>query len=234
MTADVVWPEAVLKATAGKSKVTATTIGGGRSLSGLEQVVANDAGFWRLTMANISVRSNAHVEVWNAIEVQLQGRSGTVVVPMLDCMRSPWPTVDGKLLASYGDIPFSDDALFSDGVGFYQPVIVADASSGIAERATSGTIRISYGGTLAAGMHFSVGERGYRIQRVLSTTDLGGGVASYTITFWPPAREAIEAGTALNLDCPHFRARLASDGEMDFDPELFKFGRPTLNFVEDV
>lgn len=233
MVADVIWPIEVLKPSAGKSKVTAATVGGGRSLSGLEQIIQNDAGFWRLTMANIVIRSHQHVRLWNALEAILQGRSGTVLVPMIDCGRQPWPFVDGHAVTSYGQIPFSDGALFNDGTGFYQPVIEATVLGTIAARATSGTLHVTYGGEVMAGMHFSVGERAYRIKRVSGTVE-SGDIVTYDITFWPPAREAMSDGADIDFDRPKFRARLATDTEMDMDPDMLVFARPTLNFVEDV
>lgn len=232
--ADIFWPTTILKPMAGKSKIVAATISGGRSISGLEQVVQSDAGYWRLTMAQIRIGNNEALRTYNVIEATLQGRGGTALVPFLDCHRAPWPVINGVTVTSNGSQPWSDGTLFNDGTGWLDPVIIADMVDEVAAGATTATIRIIVGSALLAGMHWQAGERGYRIQRVLSETIESADSTLYSIQFWPPARDAIPAGTSLNFDDPRFLARLETDDEMDFDAELWKHGRPTLNFIEAI
>lgn len=58
--------------------------------------------------------------------------------------------------------------------------------------------------------------------------------ATAQITFRPPLREAVPAGTNLEFDDPVCRMRLATDSEMDLPLDLGRFSFPTVNFVEDL
>jgi hypothetical protein len=70
----------------------------------------------------------------------------------------------------------------------------------------------------------------YRIRTVQMT-----GANTATITFRPPAREAVSAGTEMEFDRPVCRMRLATDAEMDLDLDLVApWSYPTVNFIEDV
>lgn len=231
--ADVSWPMDLLKPAGGRAKPAFATISGGRSLSGIEQVIANDAGFWTLTMHELTVTSEDALRVWNEIELILGGRSGTVLVPVLT-NSIPYP-VDGNgdPITAYAESAHSDGAYFSDGSGYAQDVISATTENSIAARAVTGQFRFSAGGELKAGMYWGVGERAYRIKSIDSSFTDGSGTV-YVVSFWPPAREAIAGGTALELLDPRFRARLATDSEMAFDADVLYRGRPSLDFIEDV
>lgn len=231
--ADITWPSSVLKATGGRVRIVSMNIGGGRAFSGGEQVVASDAGLYALTMGPIHVTSNEQVKAWNTMEAVLGGRSNTALVPALDCKRAPWPLVNGKPVTDLGNVPFSDGTFFDDGSGFGQLVIAATAESDIEAGAVAAVIRIARGGALEAGHHFSVGERLFRIVRILSANPSGQDVV-YSVKLALPAREAVGAGSTLNFDNPMFRAVLATDDEMALDLHLFKFGMATINWVEDV
>lgn len=234
MAYDVEWPVCALRPTGGAPKPTARSVGGGVSLTGLEQVVQSDAGFWRLTMDGVVINNNDRVTVWNAISGILNGRIGTALVPALLNGTAPFPVVSGQVrLTTYGAIPHSDGTLFSDGTGYRQPVIIAELDTGISLRGTTATIRVSYGDALGGGQHFSVNERLFRILRATNAR-ADGSDTLYDVTLWPPAREAVLAGTALEFDRPMFRARLASDDAMDADFGLMKFASPSVEWVEDV
>ena len=235
MTADVVWPTAVLPARSGRPQIVSATVGGGRAMSGLEQAVASDAGYFAMKMV-VPVSKNAQVKAWNALEAILGGRSGTALIPALDCKRAPWPIVGGVALTDFGDIPFSDDALealFDDDAGFSDPVIVAALESSILAGGLVATIRMSAGADLEAGMHFSAKERLFRIARIVSSS-ADGDDKLWSVRLALPAREPLAAGTILDFSCPMFRAVLASDGEMALDLDLMKFGTATINWVEDI
>lgn len=96
----------------------------------------------------------------------------------------------------------------------------ADAAAG----AVRLTITQTAGFTIRAGMHFQAGERAYRL--------ISGSGSAWKV--WPPLRSAITSGTSLNFNDPRLRCRLETDDGMDIMLELLKFGRVTVNFVEDV
>lgn len=96
-----------------------------------------------------------------------------------------------------------------------------------------GTVRIGIkqtaGATIRNGMHFSAGERLYRLQRVFGTS---GGVTSVLIK--PPLREDLAADQPLEFNDPVCRCRLETDDGMAITHEHLKFSRPSVRFVEDV
>ena len=70
----------------------------------------------------------------------------------------------------------------------------------------------------------------YQVKRIVSQSD-----ATATVTIWPPLREGLSTGQALEWARPYVQMRLASDGEMDLmltPADLTEF--PTVNFVEDL
>lgn len=233
MAYDIAWPVCFLMPTGGAPKPAARSIGGGPSITGIEQVVISDAGFWRLTMTGVVINNYDRVMVWNGIAGILNGRVGTCLIPSLLNGTAPWPILAGHRLTHYGDIFHSDLSSFSDGSGYSQEVITAELDTAIALRGTTATIRVIYGSALLSGMHFSVNERLFRILRV-SNVRASGSDTLYDVTLWPPAREAVLAGESLEFDRPMFRARLATDDAMDVDFGLFKFASPSVEWVEDV
>lgn len=74
-----------------------------------------------------------------------------------------------------------------------------------------------------------VGEKLYEIGSVDSVVG-----SIYTCTIWPPIRQPIGSGIALEFDAPKIRVILATDNEMDLTLDLLKFGSGTVNFKEDV
>lgn len=200
---------------------------GGVSLTGQEQTVTSDAGVWGIRYVDIPIRRADQVRVYRAIAARLNGRAGSILVPVYDCRQTPWPVVAGKRVTSYGSLSHSDGSLFSDRSGYRQPVIVAYLAAEAALRATTLTVGISYGAALQGGEHFSIGERLYRIASV--QPGMGGLV---TVQVWPPLREAAPAGAALEFDRPVCRMRLASDDAMPLDLDLGRFAGPTVSFVE--
>ncbi len=108
------------------------------------------------------------------------------------------------------------------------PIVTTVSSDwGIGE--TTVDIEQTAGEDIRAGMHFSVDDRLYRINRIDSTD---GDVSQVVI--WPPLREALADGATANFNTPTCRCRLERDDSMDVDLELLRFARPSVTFVEDV
>ncbi len=152
-----------------------------------------------------------------------------ILVPTYDTDTNPWPLANGAPFTAYPDgVPHSDDTLFSDDTGYAQPVIVATVDADVALGANSMVIDLVQGSALEPGQHYSVGVRLFRIKRI---TAVAGSL--YTVTVWPPTREAITAGAIAEFDRPICKCRLATDGEMQSGKDDYA-GRTlaTVNFVE--
>lgn len=232
----IVWPTCVLKPAAAQLSLAAMTTSGGASPTGSEQVVGNSPGRVKIALNNIPIRNREQVRCWRAIDAALGGRAGTIMVPVYDKSRGPFPTVAGQILYTYGDISFGDGALFDDGSGFYQPVIIAVMASpyDVAPGAVTMPVQVDYGAELEAGMVFSAGEYVYVISQILSVDDTDGNMV-YSIAFRPPAREVIAADASLDFDNPAVRCRLASDDGMALPAlDLWKTADASVSFVEDV
>ncbi|TPI39314.1 hypothetical protein FJW07_14140 [Mesorhizobium sp. B3-1-9] len=200
------------------------SLAGPASVSGATQVVSSDAGIWKATYGSIVVNNRNAVLAHRAIASLLEGRLGSILVPLC---RGYQPVPAGAVAAGlYDQVPHSDAALFDDGTGYVGEVVDVVAAAPAALRATTMTVTVNYAGDIQPGQHFSVGERLYRIR----TFDQETG----TMTFRPPLREAASAGDRLEFDDPVCRMRLASDDGMDLQLSLRRFGTPTVQFIEDV
>lgn len=130
-------------------------------------------------------------------------------------------TLDGRngtILVPFYEAPLSTTPIAATAAGDFA---IGDVAISIDQTA---------GATLRAGMHFSAGDRGYRIKRVREAD----GDGNYTVVIWPPLRDAIELDDTLDFNTPHVRCRLERDDGMAIMFELLKFGKHTVAFVEDV
>lgn len=225
--ATILWPRSVLKPKRDPFNIAARTLAGPSSVSGVSQVSASDAGIWKATFADIIIkRGTASILAFRAIANLLEGRMHPILVPRC-CAYQPFDP-DWKDLLNR--VPHSDTSPFSDGGLYRSRAIDIRLTSNIPLRGTTANIAIVAAGQLQPGQDFSVGERMYRIRTVQVT-----GANTATITFRPPAREAVSAGTEMEFDRPVCRMRLATDAEMDLDLDLVApWSYPTVNFIEDV
>jgi hypothetical protein len=157
MTADATWPYATLVPRTPYPRLAGTSMSGGRSLSGKLQTVGVDAPFWLITLGGIPIRNDTHIEAWRVVELALDGRLGTCLVPFYDGKRAPWPN------------------------GMGGATIVASADGAMAVGATSGAIDMTTGAAPKPGMFWSAGERGYQLKTVGAPTG-----TIYPVTFRRP------------------------------------------------
>ncbi len=223
----ILWPRSVLKPKRDPFNIAPRTLAGPASVSGVSQVSVSDAGIWKATFADIIIkRGTASILAYRAIATMLEGRLHPILVPRC-CAYQPFDP-DWKDLLNR--VPHSDTSPFSDGGLYRSRAIDIRLTSNIPLRGTTANIAIVAAGQLQPGQDFSVGERMYRIRTVQMT-----GENTATITFRPPAREAVAAGTDMEFDRPICRMRLATDGEMDLDLDLVApWSYPTVNFIEDL
>lgn len=220
----IVWPIKILPPQVPRPHfMSHMNVSGPVSQDSLSDIISGDAGFWRASYGSIVVTTDQRVKVWNAIRALLKGRLNPILVPY--CRRYQ-PIIKGV----GGDpVPYSDGAFFSDGSGFVSAATQVVLTADLAKRAVSATVNVILAETIEPGQVFSLGERLYEIDGV---TDVSG--TTKTITFFPPARELVVAGTELNFTNPVCRMRLATDDAMQIDLDSGRRGFPSLDFVEDL
>jgi hypothetical protein len=219
------WPCELLRPQNVSFDIDSRSLAGPASVSGATQVVASEAGIWKATYGNIIVKSRAAVLTHRAIAALLEGRLGSILVPLCKAYGpSSGAVVDQGYFAQ---VPHSDDAFFDDGTGYVGSLTNVVLAANAAVRATTLNVTVTYAADdIQPGMHFSLGERLYRVR----TFDASTG----TMTIRPPLREPATAGDQLEFDDPVCRMRLLQDDGMDLELALRRFGNPTVQFVEDM
>jgi hypothetical protein len=219
------WPTAVIRPQNISVDLAPRSLSAPASMSGVTQVVASDAGIWKVTFGNLIVRDRASVITHRAIAALLEGRLQPILVPIC---RGYQPASGHKDL--FEPVPHSDDSPFDDDSEYQGGATSVQLTSNVSARAVSANIVVNYAvGGIEPGQHFSIGERMYRLRSVTFTTP-----TTAAITFRPPLREAASEGDFLEFDDPVVRCRLASDDAMDLELQLRRFGSPSVSFVEDL
>lgn len=233
MPESIVFPRSLLREQSGKWRRGSATIAGGQTGAGSFPVTSIDGGgVWLCDYGSINLSTPTHIKLWRAIAEAQDGGVSTVVVPMCDSRQAPRPLVNGKPVKSYGSIPFSDGALFSDGSGFYQQIIAVQSVGVAALRATTITMRLIFASPLEGGEFFSIvhptqGKRLYAITGV-SIDDSGNSV----VKFRPPLREAVSDGETIDFDDVGCTMRLQNPNAMDVELSMRRFANPDAAFVE--
>lgn len=139
--ADVTWPFDDLKPRDIGIFPVAAPIGGGIALTGKEPTIDSGAGYWRIVLGAIPVKTRANIYAFRALEAQLEGRGRTIAIPIYDGKRAPWPATPGG-------------------------AIDAEATDGALEGATTLQILPVNIAEIEVGMFFSAGNRLYRVKAV--------------------------------------------------------------------
>lgn len=221
----ILWPDVLKDASCSPPELRNAARGGGASFTGAEQQVYSDAGRWEISY-KVPVRNRAQRLAWRA---------------MIPCLREGEP-----IIAKVFD---KDRAR-----GFNGAAPAAALSVSAAARAT--TISLAAANlAVEAGVHFSIGQRLYRVEKVTAYTpaasihqqlitdgpwsdsavwvDDGSQPAAYTLKITPPLREAAASGTAVdfvNLVCLCVQA--SDDGNGDLALDNASTGTPALKLVE--
>lgn len=174
---------------------------GGRSQTNREQIVAGPTGYTRASLT-IPCGTPEKVLAFRGLVAGLDGRAGSVVVPVLEHARRPTSSVTSFEL---------------------------DADAAL--NGTALSVRRISGGVLAVGHLFSIAN-GLHVVVGLDAPDSGavGSVVGLQIRPW--LRDDYPAGTRLNFARPAATMRLASDDTGALELELSRFGRPVLDLVE--
>jgi hypothetical protein len=211
--------------------LTGAAISPGQTSSGLMPIIRLDGGgFWRAVWSSVSVRNRNAELTWRAMRMHANGGATAIIVPRCDGTQ-PWP------LDSFGNavrdisVPHSDGAFFSDGSGYTQASIRVALVSSVAARATSLTVNKTFAGELHAGMAFSVDHPtfGWRMYEITNVAPQGG---SYVLSFLPPMRELIAAGTELEFDLPRCTMRAANVNAFDYTQSRHPYALQSADFVE--
>jgi hypothetical protein len=202
------------------------SVSAGRSLAGTEVAVATDTGYWTVDLSGIPVNTVREQRYWRALAAQLNGRTGTICVPVGGAFIAPWPLdANGQPVARRA-LTHSDGTGFSDGASYTQDRIIATIRAA-ALRATSVVIDLVEGQPLEPGHIFGVGEE--RAYKIVTAVVQDG---AYACTITPPLRAAVAADTTARFDRPRVRCRLASDDGMRPGFDLDRFATMSVSFVE--
>jgi hypothetical protein len=222
--AALLWPLAVLAPKTPQIDIAPRSLAGPASVSGKAQVVSSDAGIWKASYSGFPVVDEQRVLAWRGISTLLEGRLRPILVPL---WRRYQPVPAGAEDAGlYMPVPHDDGSSFGDDTEYQGGVIDVRTIADAPVRAVSLTVSVNVAGDIQPGQHFSIDERLYRVR----SFDAGSGA----LTFRPPLREAVPAGTRLGFDTPVCRMRLASDDAMDLPLDFDRWGFPSVNFIEDV
>ena len=229
----VVWPTD-LEEGAHNWDLAGLQIDPGQTESGAFPVIRTDGGgFWIAALHDVQMRGADSVRAWRAFRVQAVARP--LVIRRIETQIAPFPVINGERITSIDQLPHNpDETFFSDGSGYYQPVIIAEAEVAAAQYAVEMQIRFQRGGPLLGGECFSVyhTDEGHRLHEIGSAVQDEDDPELWTITFLPPLRGAVEIGQFIDFDRPRCTMRLLHPGAMNLRKEVYPFGRQQAVFVE--
>lgn len=218
------WPASLVPAKCNPTLRNFTT-SGGRSMTGREQRVYSDAGYWSIDMQRIVVKGRAERYAYTAMINRLR-QGEDVIVPIFDLYAAVGAANNGSTAA------------------------VAAAAL---LRATSLSITVS-GLDVQAGVRFSIADRLYEISEVVSGpaspplenqltsdspwaddqpwTDTVNATGTYVVKILPPLRAPVAVGNQINFSAPELRCIPADPGDGDLDLEIGRYGFPSITFIE--
>jgi hypothetical protein len=228
----ITWP-GILKPLEVTTHPVPMNVGGPISAAGLQQLVGTDAGFWRLTLGGVPIRTADQVREWRWLVVAAKGGLEDIIVGVHDCRQAPRP-IKGRGVRT-GGTPHSDGALFSDGSGYSESLVRMSLHADAAQRATTITINIAIAGEVRRGMFFSIANRLYMVMSVPTVLVTGGAFgAGRRISFaiWPPLRSAASAGAAVEFGEPKATMRMTDPDSGLLNLRSGRFGDPSIDLVE--
>lgn len=176
-------------------------------------------------------------EVLNWLGARLNGGFRFINVPIVNDKIGPFPVIRGAARPIIKGIPHSDGALFSDDSGYSQATVygefteAANLNAGIVSMRVYGAAR----GVFRWSDWFSIyhGVKGWRVYRswdLLDQTDEENPV--YRVAISPPLRQAVPAGTRIELARPTCVMKLSGGSTVPWAYDGFYSGRPTISFAE--
>lgn len=228
-----VFPVHLFNPTTIKPKLSRRIMTGGESLAGDTDVIAVDGGGrWEITFDGIELLSDDQVGAWNAWDMHLGGGGVNCIVPIALPRQAPLAFVGEPFPQLTGLHPEDDDPYFPNVAGRSVTAAAGVTTASAALRATQITINVTKGRRLRGGepftiVHSTMGERLYRVKRVLSTSD-----QTSVVQIEPPLRQSITSGKTIEFDWPRFVARLAPN--LDISPSFSGGGADPVSatFIE--
>lgn len=202
------------------------TISGGTSISGEEDVIQTDGGGRiEVTVDGVQLDDPETQRLWNAWDAYLSGGVNECLVPLVTLGTGPRPWA-GNLPVEPSVIGDNDDT-YPTIVAYRAPLIRARLNADAALRATTLSVSVEQGSALQGGEWFSIGERAYRIERVIARAGM-----AFTIRTDPPLREAVTAGTLVEFEWPVVKARLSPGTSLIAPLMIGMYGDASAQFVE--
>lgn len=221
----IAWPDA-LKITKCDPRLRSLTRSGGRSVSGRQQRVQADAGFWEVTY-ELPINKPDRARSYEAMIALL--RSGQEILARIVRRNQPR--------------------------GAYGEEVTASLTSEIVPRATQIGITVT-GAEIDAGTYIGIGvNRAHVITEVVSGgpadffnhvssdnkwdddipwSDAGPNAKAYVVNIMPPVRATFGAGTVVKFKDITMRGVLADMSDGDLSLDLGRFGAVTLTIQESI
>lgn len=225
------WDSTLPKPYDGGYSQSTRSLSGGQSLSGFEQVQAQQLDRW---MASFSffLRTPAQIATFGAMLTRLRGRANSIGLPMFDRSSAPWvvDTYGRTLNPKFARDKNLDGTVYADSSTLIDDLIVSTVAVAALVNATTLRIAMTTGSAPLPGHRFSLGNRLYSI----NTATFVSGVL-YDLEIWPWLRAGVSIGAAVDFTSPLCEMRLASDNEgADAlrSMKLRRNGTVTLNFDE--
>lgn len=193
----IAWPYSLLPAIEERARLQGVSMSGGQSAGGTSQAIRlGGGGLWVIEQAFVA-HGREGMKAARALDGLLDGGATEVIVSLTEDQY--WPAG-----LEVTEVPFSDEAEFSDGSGFatIPPGGITTASAAL--RATTLSVT-ALSGDIEGGERFSIihTTKGKRLYKVVSVGD-------GAITIRPPLREAVAAGVDLDFLTPGCVCRLAN------------------------
>lgn len=200
---------------------------GGTTTMPAVTVRSDGGGFWTASLNDIQLWHREHVLAWRATRQLADGGVEPMVVRRLDQLQ-PFPSGQGPV----GDIPHSDESLFSDGSGYTQTVIDVVTWQAAALRSVTINMMLNNCAPLVGGEVFSINHPtfGWRMYEIRTVTPLGRNF--FAISFRPPLREAVADATPVEFDEPRCTMKLVNAGAMDLNLTVLPNSTATVKLIE--
>lgn len=202
------------------------TVISGITTAGVADIRSDGGGFWTASLNNIRFMDRTYTLLWRAVRQLCATKP--IVVHRRDSTWAPFPGG----ITSYGSVLHSDGASFSDGAGYYQPIIDVVTYGSALLRGTTLYLYLNNCGDLLGGESFSIEHPtwGWRLYEIATVEYIDA--THVKVTFNPPLREAVSIGTQLEFDRPRCTMKLLNSAAMDFNNTTYPFSLASVKFVE--
>ncbi len=218
--------------------------GGRNGLGETQSIEMSGGGIVVATFEDCKIVSKEQIRYINRLGARQGGGFRYVVVPIATDWWGPFPIIDKLPTPIVSGIPHSDGAMFSDGAGYSQATVWGHTLEDAALNAGRIKIRIFGAPRDIEGDWFSINHsvKGWRAYRDWDCTKIGGGVdtsggfnvpySDFQADIQPPLRQAVSAGSPINIARPRFIAKFKADFTLPNVIEAFFVTQQTIQFSE--